>query len=324
MADMVIAMESEEEFEFDFDEDEEELDEETPVAKKKSEKKKSSKKKTIEKEKEPEKNNGEKKAKRVPIPEGVKKRMRKDMKELSRLKDELSNLEHEKDSFQKEFELLEDELEHLRSEKENIEGELNNKLAIVNALEKKLDRNQKDFDNFKKRNESEMERKIKMGSKKLILGIIDVLDNLDRALTEAKKNEWKSSVKQLVDGIESIKKGMLKVLHENGVDVMDPEGHVFDPNYHEAIGMVEDKSIPENTVVEVEVKGYSMDGLVLRAAKVKVSKGGKPRPKTVKKEIKKSSKDEKNEEMDEMESVDDVDEELEEIEELVDNLEVKD
>ncbi len=331
---MVITMEPEEEFEFEFDEDEEEPEEEKPKTKKSSSKGKKSRKKVIsdpvEEEEESVTKVSNKKAQKVPLPEGVKKRLRKDIKDLSRLKIQLESLKDDKDSFQREFELLEDELENLRSEKDKIEGDMNSKIAMINALEKKLDRNQKDFENFKKRNESELERKVKMGSKKLILGIIDVLDNLDRALAEAKKNDWKSSVRQMIDGIESIRKGVLKVLHENGIEVIDPINEVFDPNFHEAITMIDNDTVYENTVVDVDVRGYLMEGIVLRAAKVKVSKGGKPRPKKVKDE-KEEDRDEnkggekkgKNKDIDEIEPVEDVDEELEEIEDLVDNLDVQ-
>lgn len=331
---MVIAMEPEEEFEFEFDEDEEEPEEEKPKSKKSSSKDKKSRKKVktdpLEEKKEPETKVSSKKAQKVPLPEGVKKRLRKDIKDLSRLKGQLESLKDDKDSFQREFELLEDELENLRSEKDKIEGDMNSKIAMINALEKKLDRNQKDFENFKKRNESELERKVKMGSKKLILGIIDVLDNLDRALTEAKKNDWKSSVRQMIDGIESIRKGVLKVLHDNGIEVIDPINEVFDPNFHEAISMIEDDTVFENTVIDVDVKGYVVEGIVLRAAKVRVSKGGKPRPKKIKEEKdegksidKDGEKEGKNKDIDEVENVEEVDEELEEIEEIVDNMDVQ-
>lgn len=296
----MISMSDEEEFEFEFDDDDEEEEEEKPKKTSKKSSKKSSKNK---------KGPSKPKAKKVPLPDGVKRRLLKNMKDISRLKEELESANDEKDSFEKEFELLEDELEKLRSGKESMETELNQKIAMVNALEKKLDRSHKDFDNFKKRNKNELDRQVKMGSKKIILGVIDVLDNLDRALAEAKKNEWKSSVKHLVSGIESIKKGLLKVLEDNHVEIVDPMGETFDPKFHEAIEMMEDKSVPENTILNVDTKGYLIDGVVLRAAKVHVSKGG-PSLKVDKKSKKKKSsdKDEKDSEVDDIEEIEEVDE----------------
>jgi molecular chaperone GrpE len=158
----------------------------------------------------------------MPISDGVKRRLYQNIKEISRLKDELESCQDEKDSFEKEFEMLEDEIESIRGENERVENELNQKVAVVNALEKKLDRNQKDFDNFRKRNQSDVERQIKMGSKKIILGIIDVIDNFDRALMEARKNDWRSGVKQIVDGVESTEKGWMTILEESGFELVDP------------------------------------------------------------------------------------------------------
>ena len=265
----------------------------------------------------------------MPLSDGIKRRLLKDMKEISRLKDELESCQDEKESYEKEFEMIEDELETLRTDKEKIENEMNQKLAVVNALEKKLDRNQKDFDNFRKRNQSDVDRQVKLGSKKIFLGIIDVIDNFDRALMEAKKNDWKSGVKPIIEGVENVKKGLIKILNENGVEIVDPLNEPFDPNYHEAIEIKEDKLVPDNTVLDVDSKGYLLDGMVLRPAKVRVSKGGKPRKKKKEEKSSKKEKDEEKkeeisssksdgevEEMEEEEDLEEVEEELEEAEEI--------
>jgi molecular chaperone GrpE len=337
-------MSDEEEFEFEFEDDEEEEEKEKPrksstkkkkktSTKKGSTQKKSStlkKKTTSKKKKKVESESIEstvpaKRARKMPLSDGVKKRLLKNMKEISKLKDDLENCRDEKESFEREFELLEDELESLRSDNDKVENDLNQKIAVVNALEKKLDRSHKDFENFKKRSENEIDKKVKMGSKKIFLGIIDVLDNLDRALSESKKNEWRPDVKHVVEGIESIKKGLLKVLHDNGVELIDPIDEAFDPNYQEAIEMKTDKSKPDNTVISVETKGYILEGIVLRAAKVTVSKGGKPRPKKKEKKDKKSSSDamvdeESEDSISDVEEMEDVDEEIEELDEIMEEL----
>ncbi len=296
-------MSPEEEFEFEFDDDEEK-EEEKPKGKKGTSKKTSSSKKT---------------ARRMPLSEGVKKRLLKNMKDITKLKDELESCTDEKESFEREFELLEDELENLRSDNDKVTGDMNQKVATINALEKKLDRNQKDFDNFKNRNKTDLERQVKMGSKKIILGIIDVLDNLDRALAEARKSGWKSGVKQIIEGVESTKKGLIKLLNDNGVEIIDPLDEEFDPNYHEAIGMETERSKLENTVISVESKGYLLGGIVLMAAKVIISKGGKARPKNKDKGNgnKTSSKTRSDEEV---ENIEEEEDEIEELDELMDEL----
>lgn len=281
-----------------------------------------------------------KKAKMTPIPDGVKRRMAQYLSQISRLKVEVKEYRDEKDSYEGELELLEDEIENLRSEKDRSEEDINKQVALTNAYEKKLNRNQKDFTNYKKRTDSEIDRRVKQGSKKFFIGLIDVLDNLERAILEAEKIKTPET-KQILVGVGSIKKGMLRILEDNGVTVIDPIDEVFDPKYHEAFEMREDPSIPDNTVVLVDSKGYLLGDMVLRPAKVIVSKGGRSRAKKKRKEDpegdvvlrsrkvvvskgerqkkkKEDSKEEENDisEIDEVEEVGEMEELLEEVEEL--------
>lgn len=277
-------MSPDEEFEFDFDDDEDEVV--TPSGKK-----------------------GKVKAQKVPISDGVKRRLLKNMREITRLKEEVKDLDSEKDSYERELEILEEELENVRSEKDSIMNDINQKVAMNTAYEKKIDRIQKDFDNYKRRTGNEIARETKLGKKKMFLGLIDVIDNLDRAMNESTRYKEVYEVKHILAGIESINKSLLKVMHDNGVDVVNPIGDPFDPKYHEAIELVEDKDEYENTVVDVDSKGYMMDDFVLRPAKVRVSRGGKTRAKK-----KKILEEEKGDGIDQ----DDVEEleELDEIEEM--------
>ncbi|MGA1848361.1 MAG: nucleotide exchange factor GrpE [Thermoplasmatota archaeon] len=334
-------MNPDDDFEFELDEDEEEEEFEKAkkkksgkgpkkksttkpkktgaVNKKKGTKEKSSKPSKAPKPEKPPKKSVEKTAKRNPIPDGVKRRLALNMREISKLRREIDEYKDEKETIEHELEMLEDEIDSLRSEKEKIEDEINKQIALANAYEKKLNRNQKDFDNFKKRTQNEVDRKAKLGSKKIYLGIIDVLDNFDRAISEEKKMTQTPEVEKIISGVESIQKGLLRVLHDNGVDVLDPHLEAFDPHYHEAIETRTDTSIPDNTVMEVESKGYLMGEIILRPAKVYVSKGGKPRPKKSKRSESKEEKDEEDEEvedMDEIEDIEEMDDDLEEVEEL--------
>ena len=98
--------------------------------------------------------------------------------------------------------------------------------------------------------------------------------------------------------------------------MVDPIDEAFDPRYHEAIEMRRDASVPEHTVIEVDSKGYILDDIVLRPAKVFVSKGGKTRPKKEKKkENEPIGNFEDEDEMDDIEEVGDI-EEIDEIDEL--------
>jgi molecular chaperone GrpE len=204
-----------------------------------------------------------------------------------------------------------------------LEEDNNKQIALTNAFEKKLNRNQKDFENFKKRNKNEIDRNVKMGAKKLILGGIDVIDNFDRAVSEGRKYDYKPEVKQIIEGVETIRKSLIKVLSDNDVEMIDPIDEAFDPNFHEAIDTKMDRFIPENTVVAVDSKGYVLGDIVLRPAKVFVSKGGEPRKKEKSKHSKKMEEEERDREEEEEEEEEDIEdvEDMEEIDDLDEDIE---
>ncbi|MBN1389887.1 MAG: nucleotide exchange factor GrpE [Candidatus Thermoplasmatota archaeon] len=248
-------------------------------------------------------------AKRNPVPDGIKRKLAMDLREMKNLKKQLKELEDERGSYEHEMELLEDEIDSVRSEKERLEDEVNNKIALVGAYEKKLNRNQKDFDNIRKRMQSDVDRQVKQDQKKVLIGLIEIIDNLDRAILEGRKYDYKPEVSLIMDGLDSIKKNMLKVLSDTNVEMLDPINVAFDPHFHEAIDMVTDTSVPDKTVISVQSKGYVMGDIVLRPAKVNVSRGGEPRKKV-------SKKKEEGSEEEEIPDLDEVEEELEDIEEL--------
>jgi molecular chaperone GrpE len=72
--------------------------------------------------------------------------------------------------------------------------------------------------------------------------------------------------------VEMILAHLYEMLKEYGVKPIEAQGMVFDPNFHEALMQVENKELPEHTVVEEMQKGYILNDKVIRTAKVKVSK----------------------------------------------------
>lgn len=134
----------------------------------------------------------------------------------------------------------------------------------------KLLRLQADFDNTRKRLEREKQDFIKFANESLILELLNILDDLERVvnLAESKSEDMPAFLK----GVEMILAHIYEMLKEHGVKPIDAEGKVFDPNYHEALMQVENKDLPEHTVVEEMQKGYLLNDRVIRTAKVKVSK----------------------------------------------------
>ena len=132
-----------------------------------------------------------------------------------------------------------------------------------------LQRLQADFENYKKRLLKEKAEVTESAAKNLILELIPVVDNLERALGASKETE---DFDALAKGVEMVHAQLLDVIKKAGVSQLDPHEQEFDPFHHEAVMQVESDEHPENTVVEVFQKGYLLKGKLLRAAVVKVSK----------------------------------------------------
>ncbi|MBV8701730.1 nucleotide exchange factor GrpE [Bradyrhizobium sp.] len=107
--------------------------------------------------------------------------------------------------------------------------------------------------------------------------ILDIADNLQRAL-DAVPAELRDTadpgLKSLIDGVELTERSLLNTLEKNGVRKFDPTGEKFDPNFQQAMYEVPDPSVPSGTVVQVVQAGFMIGERVLRPALVGVSKGG--------------------------------------------------
>jgi len=134
----------------------------------------------------------------------------------------------------------------------------------------KLLRLQADFDNYRKRTEKERQEFSKYANEEIIVELLNVLDDLERAvnLTESKHQDLPAFLK----GIEMILAHLYDLLKENGVSAIQAEGKPFDPNFHEALMQAENNDVPEHTVMEELQKGYLLNDRIIRTSKVKVSK----------------------------------------------------
>ena len=107
--------------------------------------------------------------------------------------------------------------------------------------------------------------------------VLDIADNLQRAL-DAVPADTKASadpgLTALIEGVELTERSLLNALEKNGVKKFDPSGEKFDPNFQQAMYEVPDPSLPAGTVVQVVQAGYMIGERVLRPALVAVSKGG--------------------------------------------------
>ena len=134
----------------------------------------------------------------------------------------------------------------------------------------KILRLQADFENTRKRWEREREDFIKFANESIILELLNILDDLERTVELAQSQH--QDLTAFLKGVEMILAHLYEMLKEYGVKPIETEGKLFDPLYHEALMQVENKDLPENTVVEELQRGYLLNDRVIRTAKVKVSK----------------------------------------------------
>jgi molecular chaperone GrpE len=128
---------------------------------------------------------------------------------------------------------------------------------------------QADLDNFKKRFDREAEQTKNYCTERLVIQLLDVVDELELAV---KNGEISTSPESLIEGVEMTLKKLRKVLEQEGVTPIEsPEGKVFDPTRHNAIAAVEQDDVEDGTVIEEIRKGYMMKGKVIRPTIVKVA-----------------------------------------------------
>ena len=138
----------------------------------------------------------------------------------------------------------------------------------VEELKDLLQRTQANFENYRKQTEKRVEEMQELAGKQLIVELLPIVDNFELALQHAEGD------RQFVKGIKLIYAQLLGFLENAGVQLIDARQQLFDPKIHEALLKVE-SDLPENTVLEELQKGYTLQGRVLRPARVKISAGPK-------------------------------------------------
>ncbi len=131
-----------------------------------------------------------------------------------------------------------------------------------------IKRLQAEFENYKKRVAREQEEFVKYANEKLIRELIDVYENLDRAL----KNCSDDKNEELAKGLNIVYKQLSDILAKTGLSRIKAEGEQFDHNLHEVLMQTETDEVPEDTVLEELQQGYMLHGKVLRHSMVRIAK----------------------------------------------------
>jgi molecular chaperone GrpE len=125
-----------------------------------------------------------------------------------------------------------------------------------------------DFDNFKKRAETESGSMLKFARIDIIQSLLPVIDDFERSLKLGKDRRESEA---FAKGVDLIYQKLVKFLEVQGVKEIESLGKEFDVHYHDALLQVPRNDVPPHVVIEVVEKGYSLDDRVLRHAKVVVS-----------------------------------------------------
>ena len=147
----------------------------------------------------------------------------------------------------------------------------------IERLESELDelrdihlRKLAEFDNFRKRTDRERIEIKRHANEEMLRDLLPVLDNFERALEHSADSDSGA----FREGVEMIAKQLWDTLERQGIEVVNPMGEVFSPEYHEAVHRVENSELEPGTIASVLAKGYLCNGRLIRPAMVGVVADG--------------------------------------------------
>ncbi len=187
----------------------------------------------------------------------------KDKQDTKSEKSNIANNDSDKYSVNEEVEITNEHKELSISE---LKAELEETKQNLAEYEEKLKHSLADFQNLQRKTQSDMENGINLKIDKLLVEFLTIYDDLflaKKVLAEEKID---------VSGLESIVKNMNSLLLEYKVTPINALGEIFNPNFHEAVSVVEDSSLDEGTITKEIRKGYISQNRVIRPTIVEISK----------------------------------------------------
>lgn len=195
---------------------------------------------------------------------------------MNKMNEETPKKDIENEELDQAVEEILEEMEDTEENIEEIEAEIAEKQEIlhnvVSQLKDEIMRMRAEADNVKKRNARDMDNLRKFALDKFAKSLIPVADSMDKELEANAKDGIQMTVEQMVEGTIMTQNVLLKVLADNGIEVINPEGEKFNPEFHEAMTQIPHPDLAPNTIVDVFQKGYLLNGRLIRPAMVVVSK----------------------------------------------------
>lgn len=160
---------------------------------------------------------------------------------------------------------------------EELEAALNQAEAQLNAANTAIEnykaeqlRGRAELDNIRKRAEKDVQNAYKYGLERFVTELLPIIDSLECGMNmQVNENEL---AKQIHAGMEMTHKLLIDSLEKFSIEPINPFGDMFNPALHQVISTQEEKNTPENTVLQVLQKGYSLNGRLIRPALVVVAK----------------------------------------------------
>ncbi|WP_444996056.1 nucleotide exchange factor GrpE [Aliikangiella sp. IMCC44359] len=156
---------------------------------------------------------------------------------------------------------------------ETLTAELNKALEEAETHKDVAVRAKAESENIRRRAEREVSNASKFALERFAKEILAVVDSLEKALEHPVEGEAQTSMKE---GIELTYKLLIDTLNKFSIEQIDPLGDAFDPGLHEAMVMQESAEHEPNSVMNVIQMGYSLNGRLIRPARVIVAKGKSP------------------------------------------------
>jgi molecular chaperone GrpE len=163
------------------------------------------------------------------------------------------------------------EVKEIHEEVEELKEEISAEAKELAEFKDKFYYVAAEMENMKKRHERDMQSQLKYGNEKVLKGLLDVVDNLERTLM-AIENDQDDKVKNIFVGVDMVRKQFIDVLKNNGLEQVEAMGKIFDPNFHEAMAQQPAEGKENDEIIQVYQQGYILNGRLLRAAKVVIAK----------------------------------------------------
>ena len=170
-------------------------------------------------------------------------------------RDARQQVEEAEGQFETDIEELLEKVRNLTDERDKLQDQVLRAMA--------------DFQNYKKRNQQEMNLFRQFATENFARELLPVADNFERSLAHMQSG---APIEKVAEGVRAVEKQLRKALESQGVTRIQSVGEQFDPTLHEALGIDESQNHADDTVTTEIEPGYKMGEKVIRPAKVRIAK----------------------------------------------------